>query len=604
MRSKLSWIAAAVAILGSLQAQSDLPHLTIDVVEADGSPAARALVVVFEEGTRFEIGPIQARHDPDFITNARGRCELSADTVAALRGSRRTPSQWRFSVPVFDAVHPFVVVDSQSLPASPLKIVLPPCGFIEVVEPALRAEPEAVSLDELLGWREIAIGSIDRMPWVKRRRLRGHINYGTCCPERTLDQDVGRFMGWGHSFRPAARLRVALGGFYGIRDTATFVDSAEDRTLYIRGPEAPGEVVRVKLPSQTDPSAVGTRPRFEALKFDVRPLGLPEEAVDLAEHPWAIAGERLIAGRKDFDYEPVLSRRLPPGPKLVCVRFGPVPPGKGRLSDAFGRSYSDAVEITANVTEDGRLELGDLPPPTSRPTTPPNEKADAIRMYRTKLYSRGFFAECRPYFDGVVHKTVGRALTVQAADGLPTQLATLWIRSGANTDWEERLPAWGGILRIPEPFVPGTAIVTSPSHEGVVLQSLPTDGVLRLRPRRVSRVTVRLAADVVLPAAPRALAVRLEYAGPADQSAFPPDSAHPFSLQLGGGMRFGADRKVAWFVREPGRYVVRLFLVDPIDGMYDVPPTGEPVTVAIATVEDEGAEVVVTAGFPDAAKPR
>ncbi len=44
---------------------------------------------------------------------------------------------------------------------------------------------------------------------------------------------------------------------------------------------------------------------------------------------------------------------------------------------------------------------------------------------------------------------------------------------------------------------------------------------------------------------------------------------------------------------------MRLFLIDPIDGMYDVPPSTEPVTVATAVVEAEASEVEVVAMFPD-----
>ena len=548
--------------------------------------------------------------------NADGRIVFLPDEISTLVGSRRGSAWWRLSVPLLDAVEPFVVVDPLHPPADPVRIVLPPTGFIEVVRPSMPAPTAALELSDL--FRVIVLGTTDRMPDVRRRDFRFRDNLANCCDERRSDERSGRIT-LASTFDPGrARVRVAPGGVYGIRDTSVFVHSGVDRTHFVRGPRAPGEVVRFELPPGVSPSAAGVRSceglrgpggdspfRGDVQSFDLRLLDLPAEAVDLTDNPLAFAGaaplgrDALAGTFARYRFEPVLFRRLSPGSYRVCVRYGEPTAAGARLPDAQGYAYSSAIETTAIVADDGRLELGEPRFPTSRPAMSSPETMAAVRTYRDWLPRRGFAAECRSYFCLSEPTTGGRELTVLAADGLPTELSTLWFRDTTNAAWAERLPDRRGVVRVPSPFASGSVIVTSPSHEGVVLHEFPADGVLRLRPRRVSRVTVRLDSEVVLPEAPRALAVRLDYAGTKDAATLGTDRTHPYSRQLGGGKRFGADRTASWFVREPGRYVVRLFLIDPIDGMYDVPPSTEPVTVATAVVEAEASEVEVVAMFPD-----
>lgn len=582
----------AVAFVATTACAQDAGRsLTVEVVTHDGRPAPWARVFVSDAESRWllwkQTQPMGVVFEPD----AAGRVVFSADVASKKIGPGRS-GRWRVFVPVAGGLGPFAELDPRNPPTDPVRLTLPPVARIEV-----ELESVSVGLGGLaLGWQpNVACGPPDRLPLSRRRHVGTFVSEAPCSNECQLDDATGlRRPG----FEPLVFGPASPGAFFVLRVSDEVLECGREAEYAIR-PVATGVPERYVVAGR--PALFDVRVRLaeshpsDRAQVEISAEPKPPDARPLDELPYPVEEKRSASWREagglvSRTFRVPVRRTAGPVTFAVSVR----PP---RLLDG-GEGEPYEVEVVAKACDDDWFDLGLISPPSVPSPHLPTPEPAVLAAYRATLPRRGFAAECRGWIGSPRPPAPGvRRPRIVAADGVPTELATLWVRDHAGR-WSEQFGLGEGLYEAPPASDVAECLATAPGHAGRRVSATECEGEIRLAPRRVSMAAVRLIGDE-LPPPPRALAVRLVYAGPPDAATARPDPDHPFSRQVGGGMRLGTERRAWWFVREPGRYVVRMFVVDPVLGRYDVPPTEAPEDVGEVVVRDEDAVYSVDVGLTE-----
>lgn len=599
----IAFVAAAV------RAQDVGRSLTVEVVTHDGRPAPWARVFVAEAGSRWLLWTTLPEGVDALDLGPEGRRTFSAHEVLhwgarpdeGWRAREEDRRRWRLFAPVMGGVGPSAVVDPHDLREPSVRLVLPPAARLEV--PIAEIRDAAYRRGDRGGSPVVVCGPPDRVPAVKRAPPWSIVCWAGSPAECVVEEALGLRCAW----REAAV-------FGPLEPRAFFVVAVSDRRLQ-HGPES-ATAFRAGAAGDVDKVRIAPLP----VLCDVRLAIAESRPTDWARihiEESIPAAEAVPLERRDFPVEErsddafrrtdgVLARlfRVPvrrtSGPTKLSLRLRPPAAEPFAANDDAGSFW---CEIEARPDEDGVFDLGIVRPVFAPRAGAASPDVERVAAYRATLPRRGFSRWWSEGYEGPPRdpEEAPRCVSVEAADGLPTDLATLWCRTPSGV-WTAHDGFGGGLYPLASEF--DECWVTAPGHAGRRVTEIEIgqavryaprlgefpkfDGVVRLAPRRVAMAAVRLVGDD-LPTPPRALAVRLVYAGPPDAATARPDPDHPFSRQVGGGMRFGTERRAWWFVREPGRYVVRMFVVDPVLGRYDVPPMEAPEDVGEVVVRDEDA---------------